>query len=287
MEPLFGYDLVNGELVENHIEADFVRFQFALETGQKPEPPRHMVQSIIKHHDNKISVKEARELAYEYKYIIMYYRSLCKIKSRALMKQSEEEPAPRKRGRKKAHVAPMELHGTLTQAEPEKPTNANVAPPVPVISEPIISKELYEAAQAKLREIADAVDEAENRWYSTAEICEHLGICRDTLMQWIIKKGLPGYKVARNWMFKPGEVDTWLSGPGEKQLTYQRLFAILREKHLTKKQFAVMAGISQATMTKVAQDGNINTDVLDKMCLALGCKIGDIVQMVPVDITKE
>ena len=39
MEPLFGYDLVNGELVENHIEADFVRFQFALEIGQKPEPP--------------------------------------------------------------------------------------------------------------------------------------------------------------------------------------------------------------------------------------------------------
>ena len=48
MEPLFGYDLVNGELVENHIEADFVRFQFALEIGKKPEPPRHMVESIKK-----------------------------------------------------------------------------------------------------------------------------------------------------------------------------------------------------------------------------------------------
>ena len=289
MEPLFGYDLVNGELVENHIEADFVRFQFALEIGKKPEPPRHMVESIKKHHNNEITDAEAKAKAYEFKYMAMYFRALCKAKQKELLRQKEEEPIPKKRGRKKAHVAPTVIVGTLTQTEPESPTNANVAPPVATKSEPIIPRDLFEAVQTKLLEAKPAeTEEPESRWYSTAEICEYLGITRNTLMQWIVKKGLPGYKIVREWRFKPTEVDAWLNGPGEKELSYQKLFAILKDRSWTKKQFAVMAGLSQATVTKMTVDGAaINTNVLDKICTTLGCKIGDIVQMVPVDITEE
>ena len=289
MEPLFGYDLVNGELVENHIEADFVRFQFALEIGKKPEPPRHMVESIKKHHNNEITYAEAKAKAYEFKYIAMYFRALCKAKQKELLRQKEEEPIPKKRGRKKAHVAPTVIVGTLTQTEPESPTNANVAPPIATKSEPIIPRDLFEAVQAKLLESkAEESEEPETRWYSTAEICEYLGITRNTLMQWIVKKNLPGYKIVREWRFKPAEVDAWLNGPGEKELSYQKLFAILKDRGWTKKQFAVMAGLSQATVTKMTVDGAaINTNVLDKICTTLGCKIGDIVQMVPVDITEE
>ena len=46
-----------------------------------------------------------------------------------------------------------------------------------------------------------------------------------------------------------------------------------------------MAGLSQATLTKMSTDGTaINTNVLDKICSTLKCKIGDIVMMVPGDI---
>ena len=48
------------------------------------------------------------------------------------------------------------------------------------------------------------------RWYSTKEVCEHLGVSRDTLLVWINEKGLPASKVGRNWKFKPSEVDDWI-----------------------------------------------------------------------------
>lgn len=48
------------------------------------------------------------------------------------------------------------------------------------------------------------------RWYSTKEVCEHLGVSRDTLLVWINEKGLPASKVGRNWKFKLSEVDTWV-----------------------------------------------------------------------------
>lgn len=48
------------------------------------------------------------------------------------------------------------------------------------------------------------------RWYSTKEICAHLGISRDTLLTWINEKSLPAHKMGRNWKFKPSEVDEWV-----------------------------------------------------------------------------
>lgn len=287
MEPLFGYDLVDGELVENFIEADLLRFMMDLNLGKDPTPPRHIVQSILKYHKNEITETRARELAHDYKYIIMYFRALCKAKEKALLIQREEEPIRQQRGRKKAAVTPNVSEAIVVPAASETATNANVAPPVPAISEPAIPKELYDAAQACLQEITACLEDAENRWYSTAEICEYLGICRDTLIRWIANKGLPGYKVCRNWMFKPSEVDAWLNSPGPKEFSYQKLFCILKDRHWTKKQFAVMAGLSQATVTKMTTDGAaINTSVLDRICQTLGCKIKDIVVMVPVDKTE-
>lgn len=51
------------------------------------------------------------------------------------------------------------------------------------------------------------LNQTPERWYSTKEICRHLGISRDTLLTWIRIKGLPAHKIGRNWMFKPSEVD--------------------------------------------------------------------------------
>ena len=49
-----------------------------------------------------------------------------------------------------------------------------------------------------------------DRWYSTKEICAYLGISRETLLTWIIEKGLPAHKMGRNWKFKTAEVDAWV-----------------------------------------------------------------------------
>jgi excisionase family DNA binding protein len=54
------------------------------------------------------------------------------------------------------------------------------------------------------------INQTPERWYSTKEICNHLGVSRDTLLTWIADKGLPAHKVGRNWKFKPSEVDEWV-----------------------------------------------------------------------------
>ena len=52
--------------------------------------------------------------------------------------------------------------------------------------------------------------EITNRWYSLKEICEYLGVSRDTIFKWIETKNMPAPKVGRQWKFKIDEVDAWI-----------------------------------------------------------------------------
>jgi len=54
------------------------------------------------------------------------------------------------------------------------------------------------------------MDTSVERWYSMKEICEHLGVSRDTVLMWIEKKNMPAAKMGRLWKFKVSEVDSWL-----------------------------------------------------------------------------
>lgn len=47
-------------------------------------------------------------------------------------------------------------------------------------------------------------------WCSTKEMCEYLGVSRDTLLTWINEKKMPASKVGRSWKFKISEVDEWI-----------------------------------------------------------------------------
>lgn len=52
--------------------------------------------------------------------------------------------------------------------------------------------------------------EITNRWYSLKEICEYLGVSRDTIFKWIDNKNMPAHKMGRQWKFKIDEVDNWI-----------------------------------------------------------------------------
>lgn len=47
------------------------------------------------------------------------------------------------------------------------------------------------------------------RWSSVEEICEHLGVSRDTIYRWITDRGMPAHRIGRLWKFKLSEVDAW------------------------------------------------------------------------------
>lgn len=61
---------------------------------------------------------------------------------------------------------------------------------------------------------------------------------------------------------------------------YKKLWKILIDKDMMKKDLAKKAGISSATIAKMGNGENVNTDVLVKICTALECDISDIMELV-------
>jgi excisionase family DNA binding protein len=55
------------------------------------------------------------------------------------------------------------------------------------------------------------------RWSSVDEVCEHLGVTRDTIYRWIAERRMPAHRVGRLWKFKLSEVDRWVRGGRESR----------------------------------------------------------------------
>ena len=64
--------------------------------------------------------------------------------------------------------------------------------------------------------------------------------------------------------------------------SYKKLFKLLIDRDMKKKELAEKAGISIATITKMGKDGAVvSSDVLVKICSALGCTVDEIMEIVP------
>lgn len=70
--------------------------------------------------------------------------------------------------------------------------------------------------------------------------------------------------------------------------SYKPLFKLLIDRNMKKKELAERAGLSLATITKMGRDGTtVTSDVLVKICVALNCQIGDIMEIIPDNNTKQ
>ena len=61
------------------------------------------------------------------------------------------------------------------------------------------------------------MNRATENWLSIKEIAAHLGVSRDTVLNWIAKKNLPAHKVGKLWKFQITEVDNWIRGGGSSE----------------------------------------------------------------------
>lgn len=59
--------------------------------------------------------------------------------------------------------------------------------------------------------------------------------------------------------------------------SYDRLWIILDKKCMQKEDLRKATGISSATLAKLGKNENINMKSLEKICRALDCDVGDII----------
>lgn len=65
------------------------------------------------------------------------------------------------------------------------------------------------------------------------------------------------------------------------EISYKKLWKILIDKDMKKKDLQVAAGISWASVTKLSKGETVSMEVLMKVCKALDCNIGDIMDLIP------
>jgi len=66
-------------------------------------------------------------------------------------------------------------------------------------------------------------------------------------------------------------------------VSYKKLWKLLIDKNMKKKDLREQAGISHASVAKLGRNENVTTDILVKICKALNCDISDIMEIVEYD----
>lgn len=64
-------------------------------------------------------------------------------------------------------------------------------------------------------------------------------------------------------------------------VSYKRLWKILIDRDMKKKDLAELADLSTYTITKMSKGENVTTDTLGKICKALDVRLEDIMEFIP------
>lgn len=62
-------------------------------------------------------------------------------------------------------------------------------------------------------------------------------------------------------------------------ISYNKLWKLLIDKNMKKKDLQSASGISSSSVAKLGRNENVNTEILQKICAALHCDISDIMEM--------
>ena len=70
-------------------------------------------------------------------------------------------------------------------------------------------------------------------------------------------------------------------------ISYKKLWKLLIDRDLKKKDLQKIAGISSASITKMEKNENVNTEIIVKICIALNCDVSDIMEIVRTNTDEE
>jgi putative transcriptional regulator len=62
-------------------------------------------------------------------------------------------------------------------------------------------------------------------------------------------------------------------------ISYKKLWKLLIDKDMMKKDLRAMTGVSTTTMSRLSKDENISTEIVSKICSVLNCDVGDIMEL--------
>ena len=66
-------------------------------------------------------------------------------------------------------------------------------------------------------------------------------------------------------------------------VSYNKLWKLLIDKNMKKKELGEAAGISNSLIAKLGKNENVTVDVLVRICSALNCGMDDIMELIPDD----
>lgn len=69
-------------------------------------------------------------------------------------------------------------------------------------------------------------------------------------------------------------------------VSYKKLFKLLIDRDMKKKDFRELTGLSGNTVSKLANNENVTMEVIDRICTNMGCGVDDILEIIPDKCTS-
>lgn len=67
------------------------------------------------------------------------------------------------------------------------------------------------------------------------------------------------------------------------EVSYKKLWKLLIDMDMKKKDLQALSGISWSSMTKLSKGETVSMEILMKICRVLKCDIGDIMELRPTE----
>jgi len=64
-------------------------------------------------------------------------------------------------------------------------------------------------------------------------------------------------------------------------VSYNRLFKLLIDRGMKKKDLKVVTGLSYSTLSKLEKGENVTVEVLERICIRLKCSIDEVIEILP------